>query len=88
MKTVETPNIPVCPACGAEMGEVTSVYNDAAPAPGDMAVCIYCAAVLVFEEDLAAHPITAEEEEGLDNVERAELDKAQGLARMLIEAKK
>lgn len=88
MKTVKTPNIPVCPVCGEEMGEVTGVWHDNPPDPGDLAVCIYCAAVLVIEEGMTARPITTEEEEGLDNTERAELDAAQGLARMLIEGTK
>lgn len=58
--TTPTPECP-CPACGAPVRYATSTHGDHAPSPGDVSVCLECAAVNVFGEDLTLRPSTLAE---------------------------
>jgi hypothetical protein len=51
-----------CYKCGRLL-DASSHINDAniKPNPGDFTICIYCASVLVFNDDLTARAITDEE---------------------------
>jgi hypothetical protein len=42
-----------CPYCGHKLNAAGLPSGDAAPAPGDYSVCIACAGVLIFGDDLA-----------------------------------
>lgn len=49
------PGDPRCPACGTLIDGFTSAaLDDATPTPGCPTVCVYCASLLVFGDDL--HP--------------------------------
>lgn len=50
----------VCPRCGSRL-DCASHPADAQPGPGDMSVCLYCGAALVFLEDLRTRLATQEE---------------------------
>lgn len=41
-----------CPKCGKVMDRATGVGHDRRPKPGDLTICIGCAAVLIFQIDL------------------------------------
>jgi len=43
----------MCPACGHELDAATSVFDKVRPTPGDVTVCINCAALLQFTDDLS-----------------------------------
>lgn len=60
IKTHETPECR-CPACGAEFDSATGTTTDDAPKPGDFSVCLYCCAILVFNEDLTNRRMSIEE---------------------------
>lgn len=54
----------LCPSCGHTLDAATSADRtqpDATPSPGDWNVCINCAVLLVFKEDLTCRAVTAEE---------------------------
>ena len=39
-----------CPVCGASTNDATAVGHHAEPKPDDVAVCLYCAAVLIYAD--------------------------------------
>lgn len=41
-----------CPTCEHVLEAATGITTDDAPKPGDVTLCIYCAAILVFTDDL------------------------------------
>lgn len=49
-----------CPRCGATFDAASDEWNEhpRGPRAGDMTICVYCAAVLVFEEQLALRLFT------------------------------
>src|SRR3954454_7351373 len=55
----------VCPRCNSKIEGATGVTGRG-PSPGDWTVCLYCAAALRFDEQLAMRLATAEEVAGLD----------------------
>lgn len=67
-----------CPACNATLSAATNAAgDDAHPAAGDLTICLYCTAVMRFDDalvpalvDLAALPpdIRAEVEWGVNTV--------------------
>ena len=58
--TTRTPPTP-CPQCGAVNDTADGVEHEEAPTPGDISVCMYCAAVTVFTNDLKLRTPTSEE---------------------------
>lgn len=50
-----------CPACGHVMDAATAVFDDVTPKPGDATVCINCAALLQFADDLSYKPANTHE---------------------------
>lgn len=52
-----------CPYCGKSFNAAANMKNTVRPRPGDWSVCIACAAVLVFNEDLTVRKPTAQESE-------------------------
>lgn len=49
--SVPTPKS-VCPECGKQMDCATGLNTASCPSAGDFSICIGCAAILVFKEDL------------------------------------
>jgi hypothetical protein len=58
-RETETP-ISNCLMCGKEVGRVSS-FEGAAPKPGDLTVCIGCAAVHALDDRLAVRALTTAE---------------------------
>lgn len=52
----------ICPYCDYNMDRVSSVNNQAQPSPGDVTVCIQCAQVAIFCDDLSLRKTTKEED--------------------------
>jgi hypothetical protein len=43
-----------CPVCASQLDAVQSIENpEYKPSPKDLTLCVYCAAILVFEDDMA-----------------------------------
>jgi hypothetical protein len=58
--THETPSA-ACPVCGVIFTRASNADgSNALPKPGAFTVCMYCAAILEFGEDLHPMPITEE----------------------------
>ena len=51
----------LCPKCGALIDACTDAYGDAVPVAGDFTVCIYCAQILRFADDMEIYMPTADE---------------------------
>lgn len=47
-----------CPHCGAVHDGAGSLIHDSRPKPGDVTVCILCAGVGEFTEDLKLRPLS------------------------------
>lgn len=60
-----------CPRCGAVNDSVTDLSNpDALPKPNDVALCIACGLIEVFDDALDRRPITRAEFMALDEETR------------------
>lgn len=52
MSAHRVPGNPTCPACGATLdGASDAGPSDAQPERGDASVCVYCMAIVVFDDD-------------------------------------
>jgi len=71
-----------CPFCGY-LSEEASAPGDASPKPGHVAVCISCASVLVFNDDLRLRAMTPTEFADLHPDSRDEISLIQRGIRML-----
>lgn len=65
-----------CPVCNALLNMATSVTGNVAPEPGDFSVCVFCAAILRFEEGLKYVEAKTEDLSLLDEESKAVLLKA------------
>lgn len=50
-----------CPICGKELDSATSAHGNDRPSPGDISICIYCATILRFDENLKLGEFPQEE---------------------------
>jgi hypothetical protein len=50
----------ICPTCSAVLDAATGAGEDV-PSEGDLSICFYCNAILVFATDLSLHPITPDQ---------------------------
>jgi hypothetical protein len=51
-----------CPHCGQELDAATDTFRvGARPKPGDISVCLYCAAILQFNAALQLEAVTGDE---------------------------
>lgn len=41
-----------CPVCGATLNAASGIEHEETPRPGDATVCVHCAAILLFDDDL------------------------------------
>ena len=71
VRTTKTP-LSACPRCHACLDGATSAVG-AAPRPGDMSICAYCFAVLVFGDVLGLRLMSHEEMAALPVEEGQEL---------------
>ena len=83
-ESVRVPEQP-CPACASPLSAAAVAGGDeATPRPGDVSVCLYCDALLVYLPGLALRAATAAEVAGLDpgNADTVRvLQAASGMAR-------
>ena len=78
-------NKPHCPHCKATLDGYTHMgEGQLAPSVGDVTVCNKCAELLEFDEDIQLIPITSE---AIDHIDLREIQKAQTVARMMIDFK-
>jgi hypothetical protein len=61
MKATRTISSP-CPHCGKSLDGATDPTGGAVPSPGDLTLCVYCAGVSIFGEDMQLRTATEEEE--------------------------
>lgn len=60
MRSIQEDN--KCPRCKATIDASESISQEKAqPSEGDISVCLYCAAILVFQKDLTMRECTREE---------------------------
>lgn len=71
-----------CPLCGYRV-DAASAPGEASPNPGDSAVCMSCASVLVFDESLRLRKMSRDEFTGLHPESRKEISLIQRGIRML-----
>jgi hypothetical protein len=50
-----------CPNCGKTLDGASGIDYDGRPSPGDYSVCIGCAAILSFDDDLEPHSMSIED---------------------------
>jgi len=50
-----------CTACGQRLDMASGVDGDARPTPGDLSVCIHCANVMTFTNNLLLRTLTTHE---------------------------
>lgn len=63
-----------CPSCGHKIDAATSAYGDYEPAEGDISLCIRCANVSIFGNDLTLRrPSMLEFNRLLDDQETCEM---------------
>jgi hypothetical protein len=53
-------NTPTCPRCEKKLDGWTAIEDDQIPGPDDVTVCVYCSAVLQFDENMQLQFATAE----------------------------
>lgn len=80
--TTRTPPVR-CPACDHLVDAATSTQGEATPSPGDLSVCVYCAAVLEFADDLRLTLMTQEQVDALEPEIRAAVTSARSVVRLV-----
>lgn len=65
MKHFKTP-LNLCAVCNHELDGATQVGGENKPNPGDVSICVRCANVAVFDDDLKLRQPTAEEQKLFD----------------------
>jgi hypothetical protein len=77
-----TSNEPRCPRCGEVLDAATSLEGDSVPTVGDVSVCAYCSALLMFIDPLPTQRLLSDAElRELDQDVRDDLMKALVLTR-------
>jgi hypothetical protein len=67
-----------CPWCDYLMDAATNLQDaEAVPAPGDVSVCLSCASVLVFNDDLTLRGFTPAEIAALPSDIKSQLERYQ-----------
>ena len=71
-EAVQLPGTFMCPHCGYDADGASGVGNDGGPSLGDMAICINCASILVYQ-DKTLRVATEEEMNRLEPEEQAKV---------------
>lgn len=59
-----------CPACGYTFDSATETTGKSRPSAGDISICLRCANVMAFTEDLGVRALTATERDEVYRDER------------------
>jgi hypothetical protein len=65
MKAHKLDGSQLCPNCLARLDGATNATGSRAPGPGDVTICIYCQAPLIFSEGLNLRPLTQDDVQSL-----------------------
>lgn len=66
-----------CPCCNAPNSAAAGTNHNARPRPGDLSVCVSCASLLVFNEDMTVREMLLNDLMGLDDATRTILFRTQ-----------
>lgn len=73
-----------CPTCGAMLNASTNAeLQETGPVPGDATLCLYCATLLLFDDDLTLRVLTTEEEAALTLDDHQRLAAARAALKLL-----
>jgi hypothetical protein len=86
-KTVETPES-ACPKCGTKFNRATSATGGHTPTAGDFTICLACAEILQFRDDLSVEPIPDAIIEAMESEALIELHRVQATIRLFIAKRK
>jgi len=86
MLTQRTP-VNRCPRCNEKLDAASALTEDVAVEPGDISMCMYCQAFLVFKDDLTLRLSTDEDMANLPIGERLALMRARTAAAAFIGTK-
>lgn len=89
VRDVRLPQACACPGCGAPNDAATSTRDDQeqVPRPGDASICLTCAEILVFRDDMTTRLMSAGELADLDAGDRSHLLLARRAVRQVHEWK-
>jgi hypothetical protein len=68
MKTIYTHGDARCPKCKVKLTAASDPAGGGTPSAGDISVCVYCAAILVFNPELTMRLMSPDEINGLEPV--------------------
>lgn len=78
-KTTRTP-ASICPWCGGRISAATNFQSETPePKPGDLSVCIGCAGLLTFNDDLTVRKFADDDLFNLETDERVEFLKMRAI---------
>lgn len=83
MKTTDHSRDFPCPLCKRTLSASTNPYGNDSPSKGALTICLYCAAVLVFDSETTVHAITQAEELALPDDVREKLSTIQAAIKSL-----
>jgi hypothetical protein len=72
-----------CPDCGHPADSATGVGTDDRPKAGDFSVCIRCAHLYIFADDLTVRTPTGDEIESMPSHVRFKIEHAQAMIRRM-----
>ena len=74
-----------CPSCNEPLTDQTRTTGpNCDPKPGDLSVCVYCSAALVFTDELGSRPLQLDDWNALDADTQRELGAAIAAARLAL----
>lgn len=86
MRTQRTP-VNRCPRCNEKLDAASALTEDAVPKPGDISMCMYCQAFLVFKSDLTLRLSTDDDMADLPIKQREALMRARTAAVAIVGTK-
>lgn len=72
-----------CTSCGRDIDAATAAGGEITPEPGDITVCAYCGAAMVFGKDLRVAPISRQLWATLGAEEKGHISRAQHIIRAM-----
>jgi len=73
--------------CGRVLDGFTGIGDKGKPASGDLTICLYCAEIMVFNDDLNLESLSIEEYKSLPKHIRFKIDSAQSAIAYRINSK-